>query len=291
VLAKYLELQRRRREWSRDALRGKKAVELGAGMGLGGMALALMGCDVMLTDVAEVLPLLRRNVAQVQRETLRAADGAVRGADVGRCVARELDWEQIDEHGAAAKAEAAAWSNMDEGGARRKSEDRRRRRRSSSGAGGGSGGSRRASLEGGGGGGGADATPPPAPPPPPPFDIILAADCVYSETAVPVFLRAVLALSGRGTTILVCNERRSHTTADLWAKTFSEHFALKRVPYAKLDPEHRHPLIELWQLKRKRAPNAAAAAGAAGVAAEALAEGLATKEEEVDEEGTRDQET
>lgn len=30
-------------------------------MGLGGMAAALMGADVTLTDTVEVLPLLRRN--------------------------------------------------------------------------------------------------------------------------------------------------------------------------------------------------------------------------------------
>lgn len=30
-------------------------------MGLGGLAFAMMGCDVVLTDVAEVIPLLQRN--------------------------------------------------------------------------------------------------------------------------------------------------------------------------------------------------------------------------------------
>ena len=42
-------------------MRGRRAVELGAGMGLGGLAFAMLGCDVLLTDVAAVLPLLRRN--------------------------------------------------------------------------------------------------------------------------------------------------------------------------------------------------------------------------------------
>jgi hypothetical protein len=110
-------------------------------------------------------------------------------------------------------------------------------------------------------------------------------------------LRAVLALSGRQTTILVANERRSHTTAALWEQQFSEHFALKRVPFSKLDPEYRHPLIELWQLKRKRAPSVLAAVAGAGevgaveAAAEALAEGLAIKEDEEEEvdEAVRDQ--
>jgi hypothetical protein len=42
-------------------MKGKRAVELGAGMGLGGLAFSMLGCDVLLTDVAAVLPLLRRN--------------------------------------------------------------------------------------------------------------------------------------------------------------------------------------------------------------------------------------
>ena len=42
-------------------VRGKRAIELGSGMGLGGMGFALLGGDCVLTDTLEVLPLLRRN--------------------------------------------------------------------------------------------------------------------------------------------------------------------------------------------------------------------------------------
>ena len=51
----------RRGEFARHKMRGKRAAELGAGMGLGGLAFAMLGADVLLTDVAAVLPLLRRN--------------------------------------------------------------------------------------------------------------------------------------------------------------------------------------------------------------------------------------
>ncbi len=51
----------RRGEFARHKMKGKRAVELGAGMGLGGLAFAMLGADVLLTDVAAVLPLLRRN--------------------------------------------------------------------------------------------------------------------------------------------------------------------------------------------------------------------------------------
>lgn len=40
----------------------KHALELGSGPGLAGMAAALLGWNTTLTDVADVLPLLRENV-------------------------------------------------------------------------------------------------------------------------------------------------------------------------------------------------------------------------------------
>jgi hypothetical protein len=274
-------------------------------MGLGGMALALLGCDVMLTDVAEVLPLLRRNAAQVRPEALRAADGAVRGADVGRAEVRELDWG-VEAHVARALREAAGWEGGRGGGAKKSAGGVRSRRPRRSSGGSGAESQRRASLDRpSGNDADADAAGGPPAPPPPPFDAIVAADCVYAEGAVPVLLRAVLALSGRQTAILVANERRSSTICDAFERAFGEHFAMKRVPYAKLDPEHRHPLIELWQLRRKRAPAAAAAAAAAaaggggaedGAQAELAGaiEGLALREEDEgqgeDEEDARDQE-
>ncbi len=51
----------RKGEFSRAKLAGKRAIELGAGMGLGGIALALLDMEVVLTDMKDVLPLLRRN--------------------------------------------------------------------------------------------------------------------------------------------------------------------------------------------------------------------------------------
>ncbi|KAG6609855.1 protein N-lysine methyltransferase METTL21A [Phytophthora cinnamomi] len=46
----------------RFQFRGKKVVELGAGVGLVGMALAVLGAQVVLTDQAYALPLLAKNV-------------------------------------------------------------------------------------------------------------------------------------------------------------------------------------------------------------------------------------
>jgi hypothetical protein len=64
----------RKGEFARAKVSGKRAIDLGSGMGLGGLAFALLGADVVLSDVAAVLPLLRRNY----EHNLSAA--ALRGA-------------------------------------------------------------------------------------------------------------------------------------------------------------------------------------------------------------------
>jgi tRNA1(Val) A37 N6-methylase TrmN6 len=42
---------------------GMRCIELGAGVGLVGLALAAMGAHVTITDVAKVLPLMQANLA------------------------------------------------------------------------------------------------------------------------------------------------------------------------------------------------------------------------------------
>ncbi|KAJ2718198.1 Protein-lysine N-methyltransferase efm6 [Coemansia sp. Benny D115] len=77
VMAKYLDHQVSRGTLD---LAGKLVVELGAGTGLVGLALARMqpGCRVVLTDKKELVPLLRRNIAFNHAET--------------NVQAQELDW-------------------------------------------------------------------------------------------------------------------------------------------------------------------------------------------------------
>ncbi|CAN8305930.1 unnamed protein product [Cochlearia groenlandica] len=62
VFAKYLGKNCRKGRFSPSKLKGKRAIELGAGCGVAGFAMAMLGCDVVSTDQKEVLPLLRRNV-------------------------------------------------------------------------------------------------------------------------------------------------------------------------------------------------------------------------------------
>lgn len=52
-----------RGQLSSERVKRGRCIELGSGMGLGGIAFALLGCqDVTLTDKADVLPLLQSNV-------------------------------------------------------------------------------------------------------------------------------------------------------------------------------------------------------------------------------------
>lgn len=82
VFAKYVERQRSSGDFCRARLRGKRALELGAGAGgVAGMALVLSGAHVALTDLQEVLPLLRANVSK--NVTPAALSGAPPAAE--RC--------------------------------------------------------------------------------------------------------------------------------------------------------------------------------------------------------------
>lgn len=66
---------------------GLKCVELGAGVGLVGLALAAMGAQVTITDVGKVLPLMQQNLAANGFDPAR---GPQEGA--GWAEAEELEW-------------------------------------------------------------------------------------------------------------------------------------------------------------------------------------------------------
>lgn len=265
ILAKWMERNARKgSELSRPRLAGKRVLELGAGMGLGGLAAAALGAEVELTDVAEVLSLLRRNAEALMGKASLATSDAPWVAGAGSVSVRELDWykretwfrgEEDEERTAARggkKAEPPSPRPMPE-------------------------------------------EPSPSPSPSPPsssasYDFILAADCVYKEDILPVLRDVILAFSSRRTVVVVANELRSHSVAAAFEEAFAPHFSTKRVPRAKMDPEYSVDAISIIIMKRKHAPAASAGAGAGTGAAEeeeeeeeevapALATGLALKEE------------
>lgn len=92
VFVKYLEKNSKKGEFSRAKLQNKRVVELGAGCGLSGLGMALLGCEVVVTDQAEVVPLLRRNM---ERNMARAKYSALEYSHlgpIGSVEVAELDW-------------------------------------------------------------------------------------------------------------------------------------------------------------------------------------------------------
>ncbi|ERM97434.1 hypothetical protein AMTR_s00124p00014420, partial [Amborella trichopoda] len=90
VLAKFLERNCRKGQFCLNKLKGKRAIELGAGCGLAGFGMALLGCNVISTDQKEVLPLLMRNV---ERNILRIKQANLEcSASMGSIQVAELDW-------------------------------------------------------------------------------------------------------------------------------------------------------------------------------------------------------
>ncbi|XP_068663165.1 uncharacterized protein [Aristolochia californica] len=89
VFVKYLEKNCRKGRFSPVKLKGKRVIELGAGCGVAGFGMALLGCDVVSTDQVEVLPLLMRNV---ERNTSRIAQTNHDPGSFGSINVAELDW-------------------------------------------------------------------------------------------------------------------------------------------------------------------------------------------------------
>ncbi|XP_050206209.1 UPF0665 family protein C23C4.06c isoform X2 [Mercurialis annua] len=93
VFAKFLEKNSRKGKFCRSKLKGKRVIELGAGCGVAGFGMALLGCDVVTTDQVEVLPLLMRNV---ERNTSRIMQMDPNSDSFGSIKVEELDWGNDD---------------------------------------------------------------------------------------------------------------------------------------------------------------------------------------------------
>lgn len=93
VLVKYLEKNCRKGRFSPSKLKGKRVIELGAGCGVAGFGMALLGCDVVSTDEVEVLPLLMRNI---ERNISRITQMNPDADSIGSMTAAELSWGNKD---------------------------------------------------------------------------------------------------------------------------------------------------------------------------------------------------
>ncbi|KAJ7521620.1 hypothetical protein O6H91_19G061300 [Diphasiastrum complanatum] len=70
---------------------GKRGVELGTGCGVAGLALALLGMNVLLTDIPAVLPALKRNVKKNLLATSLAMAGKA-DCKAGKVKIGQLCW-------------------------------------------------------------------------------------------------------------------------------------------------------------------------------------------------------
>eukprot|EP00198_Chlamydomonas_reinhardtii_P003232 XP_001692568.1 predicted protein [Chlamydomonas reinhardtii] len=192
VLAKWFEKNIRKGDFARSKVRGKRALELGAGMGLAGMAFAMVGANVVLTDTADVLPLLRINYeTNLSPAAVRLARGHQHGTwadSAGTVEVQELDWT---------KPEQVA-------------------------------------------------------PLHPPYDYILAADCIYHEGLTEDFHRTVMQVTNEKSTVVVCNELRSHSVQGRFMSLFTATHSIKTVPHAKMDEKYQHPNIFIYIMKKKK---------------------------------------
>ncbi|KAB2614644.1 protein-lysine methyltransferase METTL21D [Pyrus ussuriensis x Pyrus communis] len=91
VFVKFLEKNCRRARFSLSKMKGKRVIELGAGCGVAGFGMALLGCDVVMTDQVEVLPLLMRNV---ERNTSMITQ--MNSDSFGSIQAAKLSWGNED---------------------------------------------------------------------------------------------------------------------------------------------------------------------------------------------------
>ncbi|KAF0935420.1 hypothetical protein E2562_032675, partial [Oryza meyeriana var. granulata] len=89
VFVKFLEKNSRKGRFCPSKLKGKRVIELGAGCGLAGLGMALLGCDVVTTDQVEVLPLLMRNVERNKSWISQANSDS---GSFGSITVAELDW-------------------------------------------------------------------------------------------------------------------------------------------------------------------------------------------------------
>eukprot|EP00752_Nemacystus_decipiens_P016228 g14509.t2 len=92
-------------------LRGRRVLELGAGTGLVGLSLALLGAEVIMTDLPEALPILRHNT-EATFATLAAGganeDASNRTEAYRRPTILQLCWGDEADAGEVAAAAAAA---------------------------------------------------------------------------------------------------------------------------------------------------------------------------------------
>jgi len=89
----------------------------------------------------------------------------------------------------------------------------------------------------------------------PPFDIILAADVIYSKKVVLPLLRTAHKLAGEHTLFLLAFETHDVDAAEAFWANVNDYFEWERIPSSDLDSFYHDSKIETLLLKKKRSTN------------------------------------
>ncbi|KAL2653586.1 hypothetical protein R1flu_021714 [Riccia fluitans] len=91
ALVRWLDRCVREKTGSAPELRGKRGIEVGAGCGAAGLGAALLGLNVVLTDIQAVMGTLKRNVKRNVAATSLANAGKS-GCSAGKVKTAQLSW-------------------------------------------------------------------------------------------------------------------------------------------------------------------------------------------------------
>ncbi|KAI9139462.1 hypothetical protein BKA69DRAFT_1126541 [Paraphysoderma sedebokerense] len=198
-------------------LRGKFCIELGSGTGLFGICMAILGCEVVVTDqdVDVILENLEANVrrnqlggnytAGMETEAQKLNPKSQREVERGTSMAIE------NENGLVYDVMVAGytWGNEVSEKLLQKIGNRK-------------------------------------------IDYLVAGDCVYTMEPLAPFIQSLVKLSDDSTVVLVAMERRDGLVIDEFVRIAKERFVVSKISKSKLDKLYAHESMEVYKLRKKK---------------------------------------
>jgi predicted nicotinamide N-methyase len=84
------------------------------------------------------------------------------------------------------------------------------------------------------------------------FDLIIAADVIYTNEAVPMLLTTMWVLSGKETKILLAGEQHNPGSYRVFHEIVDKYFHVEEIEPSKQHSVYQfHPTIRLWSLRKK----------------------------------------
>lgn len=86
------------------------------------------------------------------------------------------------------------------------------------------------------------------------FDVVLCADVLFSDEAVPPLVRSIADLTRPGSCVLSCCEHRWPGATKFYELLAAAGFSVDRVPASDQPPAFRHPSLHLFRATRLQGP-------------------------------------